>query len=76
MFPIAQAYVADVVRVTDAEIRRAQSVLWETLRLVAEPGGLAALAALLAGAYVPGAGERVAVIVCGANTVLDNWPPS
>ena len=76
MFPIAQAYVADVVRVTDAEIRRAQAVLWETLRLVAEPGGSAALAALLAGAYVPGAGERVAVIVCGANTVLDGWPPS
>jgi threonine dehydratase len=76
MFPIAQAYVAEVVRVTDAEIRRAQAVLWETLRLVAEPGGSAALAALLAGAYVPGAGERVAVIICGANTVLDNWPPS
>ena len=70
MFPIAQAHVAAVVRVTDADIRRAQATLWETLRLVVEPGGSAAVAALLGGAYRPARGERVAVVVSGANTVL------
>jgi threonine dehydratase len=37
------------------------------LRVVAEPGGATALAALAAGAYRPAAGERVGVLVCGAN---------
>lgn len=68
MFPIAQAHVAEAVLVADAEIRRAQEVLWDRLRLVAEPGGAAALAALLSGAYRPAPGERVAVLLCGANT--------
>jgi threonine dehydratase len=69
MFPIARAYVApDVVLVTDNEIRRAQAALWSELRIVAEPGGAAALAALLSGRYRPEPGERVAVLVCGGNT--------
>ena len=76
MFPIAQAHVAAVVRVTDADIRLAQAALWETLRLVVEPGGSAAFAALLGGAYRPASEERVAVVVSGANTVLTNWPPA
>jgi threonine dehydratase len=76
MFPIAQAHVAAVVRVTDAQIRAAQATLWDTLRLVVEPGGAAAFAAVLAGAYVPAEDERVAVVVSGANTVLTGWPPA
>jgi threonine dehydratase len=68
MLPIAQAYVDRVVLVTDAEIRRAQAVLWDSLRVVAEPGGAAALAGLLSGRYIPAAGERVAVILSGGNT--------
>ena len=39
-----------------------------TSHLVAEPGGAASLAALVAGAYRPSPGERVVVVVCGANT--------
>jgi len=76
MFPIAQAHVAEVVLVTDADIRRAQATLWDSCRLVVEPGGSAAFAALASGAYVPGPGERVAVVVSGANTVLEGWPPA
>ena len=76
MFPIAQAHVAEVVLVTDAQIRQAQAALWDMLRLVVEPGGAAAFAALLAGVYVPGPEERVAVVVSGANTVLSGWPPA
>jgi threonine dehydratase len=68
MFPIAQAFVDRVVLVEDDAIRRAQKALWSTLRVMAEPGGSAALAALLSGAYVPSPGERVAVVVSGGNT--------
>ena len=68
MFPIARAHVARVVLVSDEAILNAQRTLWEGLRLVAEPGGSAAFAALLSGAYQPAEGERVGVVVSGANT--------
>jgi threonine dehydratase len=68
MFPIAQAYVTRVALVSDEAIRKAQNALWRTARIVAEPGGAAALAALLCGAYVPAPGERVAVVVSGGNS--------
>ncbi|WP_300301437.1 threonine/serine dehydratase [Ferrovibrio sp.] len=67
MFPIAQKYVAASVLVGDQAIRAAQLALWNKLRLVAEPGGAAAFAALLSGAYRPAANERVGVLVCGGN---------
>ncbi|HEX6468165.1 MAG TPA: threonine/serine dehydratase [Streptosporangiaceae bacterium] len=56
------------VVVPDEAITAARSLLWEELRLVAEPGGATALAALVCGAYKPDADERVAVVVCGGNT--------
>jgi threonine dehydratase len=68
MFPIARAHVAKVLLVSDDAIRRAQDALWSAVRIVAEPGGAAAFAALLSGAYTPSAGERVGVIVCGGNS--------
>jgi threonine dehydratase len=68
MFPIAQEYVREVVLVTDEEIVEAQKRLWESVRVVAEPGGAAAFAAVLSGRYKPEPGERVGVIVCGGNT--------
>jgi threonine dehydratase len=67
MFPIAQSYIDRVVLVTDDHIRRAQEFLWHSARIAAEPGGAAAFAALLGGAYEPHANERIGVIVCGAN---------
>jgi threonine dehydratase len=72
-FPIAARYVERVVLVTDDDIRRAQSVLWSALRVVAEPGGAAALAGLLSGAYVPRSDERVGVVVSGGNTTAVNF---
>jgi len=68
MFPIARTHVARVVLVSDDAIRAAQQRLWEAVRVVAEPGGAAAFAALLSGAYVPARGERVGVVVSGGNT--------
>ncbi|HEU4414740.1 MAG TPA: threonine/serine dehydratase [Candidatus Angelobacter sp.] len=74
MFPIAQKFVAQTVLVTDDQIIAAQTALWRHLRLVAEPGGATALAALLSGAYTPHAGERVGVVLCGGNTELSKFP--
>lgn len=68
MFPIAQRFVERVVLVEDDAIRHAQARLWDVLRLVAEPGAAAPLAALLSGRYQPAPGERVGVVVSGANT--------
>lgn len=68
MFPIAQRYVSRVVLVSDEAIRSAQEALWRIVRVVAEPGGAAALAALLSGRYRPEPEERVGVLVSGGNT--------
>ena len=56
------------VMVTDSAIIRTRQLLWDQLQVVSEPGGATAAAALLSGAYHPKPGERVAAIVCGANT--------
>jgi threonine dehydratase len=66
-FAIARATGVETVLVDDDDIRAAQRALWAQTRVFAEPGGATALAALVAGAYVPRAGERVGVIVCGSN---------
>lgn len=69
MFPLAQSYLApEVPLVTDDDIRQAQAALWSALRIVTEPGGAAAFAALLSGRYRPAKDERVSVLICGANT--------
>lgn len=68
VFPIVKAYVDRAVLVPDRAIQDAQGLLWESLRIVAEPGGAAALSALTSGAYTPDAAERVAVLVSGGNT--------
>jgi threonine dehydratase len=68
MFPIAQHHVNHTLLVTDDEIRAAQEALWRVLRVVAEPGGAAAFAALLSGRYQPRQHEHVGVLICGGNT--------
>jgi threonine dehydratase len=68
MLPIAQAFVSRVLLVDDAAIQDAQERLWEACRIVAEPGAAAALAGLTSGGYLPAPGERVGVVVSGANT--------
>lgn len=72
MFPLAARLHAQgrlaLALVTDQAIRTAQQALWGQARLVAEPGGAAALAALVSGVWVPPEGARVGVLICGANT--------
>jgi threonine dehydratase len=62
------------VLVDDADILTAREWLWRTCRVVSEAGGATALAALLSGAYRPEPGERVGVVVCGANTDPSDLP--
>ncbi len=68
MFPIAQRYVTRTALVTDEAIRDAQKLLWKALRIVAEPGGAAAVAALTSGVFQAKPGETVGILLCGANT--------
>ena len=75
MFPIAQRSVNSVILVSDDDIRQAQQILWDSVRLVVEPGGAAAFAVLTSGKYVPAYAERIAVILCGGNTNAVNFEP-
>ena len=70
-FDLARRFGARSVLVDDDAILQAQRVLWQEIRQLVEPAGATALAALLSGAYQPEAGERVAVLVCGANPAPD-----
>jgi threonine dehydratase len=68
MFPVAARYVTQTVLVPDRAIVAAQRLLWDRFRLIAEPGGATATAALLSGRFRPPTGARVGILVCGANT--------
>jgi threonine dehydratase len=75
MFPIAQRYVRDTVLVTDDAIRDSQRALWKVLRIVAEPGGAAAMAALLSRRFGVRKGQTIGVLLCGANTTAVSFQP-
>ncbi|MEL7138620.1 MAG: threonine/serine dehydratase [Pseudomonadota bacterium] len=70
-YDLAHAHGVESVLVSEASIQAAQHRLWQDLRILTEPAGAAALAALIDGAYRPAPGERVAVLVCGANPAPD-----
>jgi len=68
-FQIARACIDRVVLVSDDAIRAAQRLLWDVIRVVAEPGAAAGFAALLSRRYQPERSERVGVVLCGGNTI-------
>ena len=68
VFPLMTSYLHSAILVPDQAIEDAQAALWDILRIAAEPGGAAAFAALLSGRYRPSPGERVGILLCGANT--------
>ena len=70
-YDLAKAQGTVSVLVTDQAIADAQALLWRNLRQLVEPAGATALAALTSGAYVPKPGEKVAVLICGANPAPD-----
>ena len=59
--------VANRANTFDAAILAAQRALWQAARIAAEPAASVGIAALLTGAYKPAPGERVAVVISGAN---------
>jgi len=69
-FDIAKRFVSKVVLVADKAIAEAQRRLWAEVSVISEPGGAAAFAAIVSGAYRPEPEERVGVLVCGANADL------
>jgi threonine dehydratase len=73
VFPIIRRFIDKTVLVSDDAILDAQRRLWTALRVVAEPGGAAALAALTSRQYVPAPRERVGVLICGGNTAAVNF---
>jgi threonine dehydratase len=73
VYPIVKRHVDHVVLVPDDAIKRAQLALWQTLRVVAEPGGAAPFAALLWGRYEPRPGEHVGILLSGGNTTAVNF---
>ena len=70
MYAQTTQFIDSVKLVTDADIVHSRQTLWDTIRIAAEPGGSAAFAALLSGAYQPAAGEQVAVVISGGNATL------
>ncbi|MCV2893614.1 threonine/serine dehydratase [Lentibacter sp. XHP0401] len=70
-YDLAREHRAESVLVTNEAITSAQKALWQERRLLVEPAGATALAALMSGAYQPAKGERVAVLLCGANIAPD-----
>lgn len=69
-FSLSKRFVDSVALVDEQSIRETQRLLWEELRLVVEPAGAVAPAALLSGAYRAERGERVGVLLCGGNVDL------
>ena len=74
VFEVAAKSVDHVVLVPDEAIRDAQRQLWQDYRMAIEPGGATAFAALQSGYYAPSDGERIGVLVCGANVTLQTVP--
>lgn len=64
---ILKERVGPTILVSDSAILDAQAWLWREARIVAEPGGAAALAALMIGAWIPEEGSPIGVVVCGGN---------
>jgi len=75
VFEIARRRVAQTVLVEDAAIQAARRALWREFNVVSEPGGATAYAALLSGAYRAAPGERIGVLLCGANADLAAFAP-
>lgn len=71
-WPVARRYVSQMVSVTDDEIRQAMAFLFERMKIVVEPSGASAFAAVLAG-KLDVAGKRVGVTISGGNIGLDRF---
>lgn len=67
-FEVVAAHGVSTVTVSEQSIREARAWLWQNYRMAVEHGAATVVAAVRSGAYVPAPGERVALLLCGANT--------
>lgn len=72
-FSLCQRFVDELVLVSDAEIRQAMALLFRSMKLAVEPAGATATAALWGPLRDRLRGQRVGVIVCGANIDIDTF---
>ena len=66
-YDLAKSNDLESLLVSDDAVADAQRRIWQNLRQLVEPAGAAALAAVLSGAYTPAKGEKVGILLCGAN---------
>lgn len=71
-FDVATRENVTSVLVSDDSIREARVWLWNEYRIALEYGAACAVAAIRSGAYTPRDGERVAIVLCGANTDISD----
>ena len=69
-FPIIQQLMSGVLTVSDAEVRNAMRFAFQNLKLVVEPGGAVALAALLSN-KLETAGKTTAIVLSGGNVDVE-----
>jgi threonine dehydratase len=67
-FDVATRTAVESVLVSDDDIVTARRLLWSRWRILVEHGAAAAFAALTSGSYTQHPFERLAVVLCGANT--------
>ncbi|HXZ60915.1 MAG TPA: pyridoxal-phosphate dependent enzyme [Steroidobacteraceae bacterium] len=72
-FAEIRRYVADIVTVPDAAIVSAMRRIWEVMKIIVEPSGAAAYAAI-AGGRADVRGRRVGVVLSGGNLDLGSLP--
>ena len=72
-FPIIRKYVHDIIRVTDDEIFSALRLIWESIKIIAEPSSSVALAAVIR-EKVDYRGKSVGIIISGGNVDLNQLP--
>ena len=72
-FPIIRQHVSQIVRVSEVDIIDAMRKIWERMKIIVEPSGAVALAAVLNGA-LEAQGCRIGIILSGGNVDLDHLP--
>ena len=70
---LVRALTEGILTVNDLELRRAMALLASRLKVIVEPGGAAAFAALLHGKVPATAGRRIGVVLSGGNVDLDRF---
>lgn len=72
-FPFIQKYVSEIVRVSEEEIVNAMKLIWERMKIIAEPSGAVSFAAVLQKSSEL-KNKKIGIIVSGGNADLSSLP--